>query len=88
MAVYGVKPDLSLLKNQTFHDELVNLYDDLVELTALNHFYYDATRNLLADYNAEVDRQSVLGVTLMANWLKERGEKILFETKIALQVPK
>ena len=88
MALYGVKPDLSLLQNQTFHDELVNLYDDLAELTALNHFYYDATRSLLADYDAEIDRQSVLGVTLMANWLKERGNNLMLETKTALKVPK
>lgn len=65
------------LDQQTNHkgcsqEQLIQLYDELAEVVALNSFLYDAFLSLAAEGQIGIETNTTTGLSVICRWLKKR----------------
>tara|TARA_R110000822_G_scaffold59736_31_gene149177 strand:- start:3846 stop:4097 length:252 start_codon:yes stop_codon:yes gene_type:complete len=53
-------------------EQLIQLYDGLAEVVALNNFLYDAFISIACEEHVGIEPNTTIGLSVICRWLKQR----------------
>lgn len=66
-------------------EQLIQLYDELAEVVALNNFLYDAFLSLASDEQTGIEVNTSIGLSVICRWLKQRQTGLKERLKILVE---
>ena len=79
------KLDQQTSQDRCSQEQLIQLYDELAEVVALNSFLYDAFMSLAGDEQIGIEPNTTIGLSVICRWLKQRQTGLKKRLKILVE---